>query len=71
MEKDYSRYLPSFDTIVHAADGEEKAMREVLQCYEKYITALSTENGHMTEELRGRLQGKLMRAVLKFDIDRN
>lgn len=46
-------------------------MREVLQCYEKYITALSTENGHVTEELRGRLQGKLMRAVLKFDIDRN
>lgn len=71
MGKDYRSYLLPFDTIIHAAGGEEKAMNEVLKCYEPYITALSTENGHVTEELRGRLQGRLMRAVLKFDIDRD
>lgn len=69
MEQDSNRYLLPFDTIVSAVNGEEQAMNEVLQCYDHYITRLSMENGCMVEELRNRLRGKLLSAVLKFKID--
>lgn len=69
MEQDRSRYLLPFDTIVHAVNGEERALGEVLQCYDRYITKLSMENGHVSEELRNRLKSKLLSAVLKFNID--
>lgn len=69
MEQDRSRYLLPFDTIVHAVNGEEQALDEVLQCYDRYIIKLSMENGHVSEELRNRLKSKLLSAVLKFNID--
>lgn len=69
MEQDRSRYLLPFDTVVRAVNGEKQALDEVLQCYDRYITKLSVENGHVSEELRGRLKGKLLSAVLKFNID--
>lgn len=69
MEQDRNRYLLPFDTIVRAVNGEEQALREVLRCYDRYITKLSMENGHVSEELRNRLKSKLLRAVLKFNID--
>ena len=69
MEQDRSRYLLPFDTVVRAVNGEEQALSEVLQCYDCYITKLSMENGHESEELRNRLKSKLLSAVLKFNID--
>lgn len=69
MEQDRSRYLLPIDTIVRAVNGEEQAMNEVLQCYDRYITKLSMENGCVSEELRNRLKSKLLSAVLKFNID--
>lgn len=69
MEQGSNRYLLPFDTIVSAVNGEEQAMNEVLQCYNRYIAGLSMENGCVMEELRNRLRGKLLSAVLKFKID--
>lgn len=69
MEQGRNRYLLPFDTIVRAVNGEEQAMSEVLQCYDRYITKLSMENGHVSEELKNRLKSKLLSAVLKFNID--
>lgn len=44
MEQGSNRYLLPFDTIVSAVNGEEQAMNEVLQCYDRYIAGLSMEN---------------------------
>lgn len=69
MKQGSNRYLLPFDTIVRAVNGEEQAKNEVLQCYDRYITRLSMENGCVVEELKNRLRGKLLSAVLKFNID--
>lgn len=69
MEQSSNRYLLPFDTIVRAVNGEEQAMNEVLECYDRYIIKLSMDNGHVSEELRNRLKSKLLSAVLKFNID--
>ena len=47
----------------------KQAMSEVLQCYDRYITKVSMENGHVSEELKNRLKSELLSAVLKFNID--
>lgn len=62
-------YLPDYDIIVNATKGDVIAMQEVLRSYERYITKLSMENGHVVEELRNRLRGKLLSAILKFNTE--
>ena len=74
---DDERGLLPFPVILAATKGDPDAMRIVLQHYQSYIAYLSTrkirdENGNVywgiDEDLRERLQTKLMQAVLNFKI---
>lgn len=69
--------LLSFGVIRMAADGNVDAINAVLKHYEGYITALSTKrlydeygNPHlfMDEELRRRLETKLITKILTFKV---
>lgn len=71
------RGLLPYPIIIAANAGEAEAMHIVLQHYDPYIASLSMrklrdEHGNtywgMDEEMRGRLQSKLMQAVLAFKI---
>ena len=74
------RGLLPFPVILAATKGDPDAMKIVLQHYQSYIAYLSTrkirdENGNtywgIDEDLRERLQTKLMQAVLNFKIYRD
>jgi hypothetical protein len=67
-----------YPVILAATKGDPDAMKCVLQHYRSYIAHLSMqkirdENGNtywgIDEDLRERLQSKLMRAVLNFKAD--
>ena len=69
-------FLP-VSVILAASQGEIEAMNQVLKKYEKYINKLSTRtlcdkfgNPHICidEEIRRRLQTRLIEAVLDFEI---
>ena len=71
------RGLLPYPIILAANAGEAEAMNIVVQHYGSYIASLSMrklqdEHGNtywgMDEEMRGRLQSKLMQAVLAFKI---
>lgn len=71
--------LLSFDVIQKATSGDEAALRTVLVNYDGYIRTLVTrmsigadggKHYAVDEEIRGRLQGKLMKDVMQFDINR-
>lgn len=71
------RGLLPFPVILAATKGDPDAMKIVLQHYQSYIAYLSTrkirdENGNVywgiDEDLRERLQTKLMQTVLNFKI---
>ena len=70
--------LVPYPVILAASKGDPDAMKIVLQHYQSYIAHLSMqkirdENGNtywgIDEDLRQRLQAKLMRAVLNFKAD--
>ena len=72
-----SGLLP-YPVIIAATKGDPEAMKIVVQHYESYIASLSMrklrdERGNtyygVDEDLRERLQAKLMRAVLNFKAD--
>lgn len=74
---DDERGLLPFPVILAATKGNPDAMKVVLQHYQSYIAHLSMtkirdENGNtywgIDEDLRERLQAKLMQAVLTFKI---
>lgn len=74
------RGLLPFPVILAATKGDPDAMKIVLQHYQSYIAHLSMkkirdENGNaywgIDEDLRERLQTKLMQAVLNFKIYRD
>lgn len=76
-ENDERGLLP-FPVIVAANKGDPDAMKIVLQHYQSYIAYLSMqkirdESGNsywgIDEEIRERLQAKLMRAVLTFRVE--
>ena len=71
--------LLTFDIIQQATLGDENALQKVVDHYNGYIRTLSTRtyisaDGRkhcvVDEEIRGRLQEKLMKAVIQFDINR-
>lgn len=77
---DNERGLLPFPVILAATKGDPDAMKIVLQHYQSYIAHLSMkkihdENGNtywgIDEDLRERLQTKLMQAVLNFKIYRD
>lgn len=74
---DDERGLLPFPVILAATKGDPDAMKVVLQHYQSYIAHLSMtkirdESGNtywgIDEDLRERLQTKLMQAVLTFKI---
>ena len=73
------RGLLPYPVILAATKGNPDAIRIVLQHFSGYIAHLSMQvirserrNTYygIDEDLRERLQSKLMRAVLKFDLQR-
>ena len=71
--------LLPFSTIEAAASGNVDAINAVLKHYERYIAALATrtlydENGvpHLCvdEEMRRRLETKLITKILDFKVDK-
>ena len=71
--------LVPYPVIVAATKGDPDAMKIVMQHYQSYIAHLSMkkirdESGNtyygVDEDLRERLQAKLMRAVLSFKTDK-
>lgn len=71
--------LLPFSTIKAAASGNVDAINAVLKHYERYIAALATrtlydENGvlHLCvdEEMRRRLETKLITKILDFKVDK-
>ena len=74
---DDERGLLPFPVILAATKGDPDAMKIVLQHYQSYIAHLSMrkirdESGNtyygIDEDLRERLQAKLMQAVLNFKV---
>ena len=79
MEKNCASALPPYSTIEAAADGDVDAVHAVLAHYSRYICTLATrtlydENGIpylcVNEELRCRLEAKLITRILRFDVNR-
>ncbi len=70
------RGLLPYPVILAATKGDPGAMSIVVQHYAGYIAYLSTRkvygNIHygIDEDMRERLQSKLMRAVLQFNLER-
>ena len=73
------RGLLPYPVILAATKGDPDAMKIVMQHYQSYIAHLSMkkirdESGNtyygVDEDLRERLQAKLMRAVLSFKTDK-
>ena len=69
--------LVPFPIIIAASKGDVEAINQVLKHYEGYIISLSTRtlydeygNPHICvdENIRRRLQTKLIAAILKFEI---
>ena len=69
----------NYPVILAATKGDPDAMKIVMQHYQSYIAHLSMkkirdESGNtyygVDEDLRERLQAKLMRAVLSFKTDK-
>ena len=73
------RGLLPYPVILAATKGDPGAMSIVVQHYASYIAYLSTRKVYgkygntyygIDEDIRERLQSKLMRAVLQFDLGR-
>ena len=67
------RGLLPYPVILAATKGDPDAMKLVLQHYRGYMQKIRDESGNtywgIDEDLRERLQAKLMRAVLNFKAD--
>lgn len=75
MKKDYG--YPSFDLISKASKGDEKAVREILEFYDPYVSKVCLRpfyhtNGavcmQVDKELKGEIHTEMMKAILKFEI---
>ena len=72
------RGLLPYPVILAATRGDPDAMRIVIRHYASYIACLSTRKAHdeygntyygIDEDMRERLQAKLMRVVLNYRFD--
>lgn len=75
MKKDYG--YPSYDLICRASNGDEKAVRWILDFYNTYISkvclrpcyhANGTVNMQVDKELKGQIHTEMMKAILRFEI---
>lgn len=58
------------EVIEEAVIGEPEAIEKVLRHYTGYITYLSTHQGYVSRDIQDRLEAKLIKAVLRFQLDR-
>lgn len=58
------------EVIEKAVAGEPEAVERVLRNYAGYITYLSTHQGYVSRDIQDRLEAKLIKAVLQFQLDR-
>ena len=66
-----NKYIPpDFETIQKANAGDFAAMQKLLAHYNAYIMFFATNNGVVNYVYAEEIRAKLMKAVLKFDIDR-
>ncbi len=63
--------LVPYPIIVAATKGDPEAMKVVVQHFSGYIASLERGNAYygVDEDIRERLQAKLMRTVLRFKAD--
>ena len=75
MKKDYD--YPSYDLICRVTSGDEKAVREILDFYNAYISKIclrpcyyanGTVHIQVDEELKGEIHAEMMKDILKFEI---
>ncbi|NDO19729.1 helix-turn-helix domain-containing protein [Lachnospiraceae bacterium MD329] len=66
-----NKYIsPDFETIRKANVGDSEAMQKLLAHYNAYIQFFATYNGVVNYVYAEEIRARLMKAVLKFDIDR-
>lgn len=62
--------LLPLEVIEKAVIGESEAVEKVLQNYASYITYLSTHQGYVSRDIQDRLEAKLIKVILQFQLDR-
>ncbi len=62
--------LPDFGTIQKANAGNSAAMQKLLVHYNTYIMFFAKHNGVVNDVYAEEIKERLMKAILKFDIDR-
>ena len=62
--------LLSVEVIEKAVSGDPEAIERVLRHYTGYIKFLSTHQGRVSRDIQDRLEGKLIKAILQFQLDR-
>ena len=66
-----NKYItPDFETIRKANAGDSEAMQKLLAHYNTYIMFFAKYNGVVNYVYAEEIKAKLMKAILKFDIDR-
>ena len=66
-----NKYIPpDFETIRKANAGDSKAMQKLLAHYNIYIMFFAKYNGVVNYVYAEEIKARLMKAILKFDIDR-
>ena len=65
-----SKKLIPLETIEKAVAGEPEAVNAILQHYRGRIKYLSMYQGHFNSDIQDSLETQLVKAILKFRIDR-
>ena len=66
-----NKYIPpDFETIQNANADDSAAMQKLLAGYNAYIMFFATYNGVVNYVYAEEIKARLMKAVLKFDIDK-
>ncbi len=66
-----NRYIPpNFEIIQKSVVGDANAMQKVLAHYNAYILYFTKQNSIVNYVYAEEIRTKLMKAILKFDIDR-
>ncbi len=58
------------EVIEEAVAGEPETIEWVLRHYTGYISYLSTHQGYVSRDIQDRLEAKLIKAILQFQLDR-
>lgn len=66
-----NKYIPpDFETIKNAVAADTVAMQKILAHYNAYILYFAKQNGVVNYVYAEEIRAKLMKAILKFDVDR-